>query len=1243
MPESVFLSMPSRYRGNLRPVNSIVELVPHATNTQEVITVDDSDSEEIINSRTSLPASNGQSPNSAYPFKLHDDMDIPWDCSIKNGRLTLFSRRCEDEVDGTEGACRACLSLPRNNIWKYYGIGGLQKLLGLKNKRIEWYRLRSLNHARTLATKIRALDDHKRFLAAVASKRVERVDRIVRLGLRHGRGIRFLLGQCVKAAEGLYSPKDYEERDYMRGIVLWKLGGNRIAGIAHRALGLPSITTLKNQTRIPPIGISPRQPTVQEVSKNVAMSFEGMEEALKLEPGARNRHAVLMFDEIATEQRLRWDSKTNMIVGVCREHADQAPLEFNSGKDVEAVYRALDGGKIHYAKEATIGAVGVLSDDNRMYGARGVLISGDCKKETGQEHAKVLQTVLDGVNEQKPTTKTRIVSIASDGESRRGAAMVMMTFKKKLSPDSDIYSQLSSLPFMNFHVGDDDLTPDKDFKHVFKRLRNLCLRESGFVVGGVRITPSIIKAHLQAEKAKADHIRSILNPDDKQDVKLAFDLLKAIWALPAKTESTNPSFIRAREALWTFGQFVYHLMLPYLCPELSLSEQLEHLSAAAHLAMFLYRTDGKDGLPTLLYTDLMVMIKNAYFCVAKAKVDNPNGSFWVILLGTDRLEELFGDLRTMVGNDANLDLLQVSWRLSGTAEVANILSKYPHWDRPPRRLKVPPIGRDFVPLTAVTDHLKPRFWVGNTKVKTVTLQTTWSGGRHIIEKSIRGASEEFAKMEKQKTTSSGSSEFDILSPNGKLLVDTSGADPGPADDSTLEDNDGRNAEESEVPSGALTEDDAEAGIEVEDALSDAEPDEDTSHPPSFERTITLHGKPVAKARALAIYNKHRSFPTSFDRLKRVRHVERFASRLETIEEDTMEDEAHTSSLLIHDPISTMLWSNDRLWLGIGEVTSIKKDGRAVDGVELDLLVEDTVQVSFQLLGLRPSTVEEDPKQKHDWRTYSVPEHSFSIPGRLVEVINPKYKSIPARPSLLFYLLDSVFLVAVSAGLLGRLSLDDLKLAPRIAPLAYFPYREVSGKACFLCEDERELSGLGGASTVECEYCEVPPLLDVSQSQRVIEHMASHILRDANVKEIDEPCGLCLRPYPLCKYYLKKSKGAEGGLTIDRKRSECKYSIKFYYHTAAKVSSTSPCSNVPVPCPLCPKSAPAVWKYNLKAHFVRKHPTQVSKGEYSKLWEITSYERAEVMKRRNVRRPQVTESVSNQLVVSDAHKSSNTSM
>ena len=140
--------------------------------------------------------------------------------------------------------------------------------------------------------------------------------------------------------------------------------------------------------------------------------------------------------------------------------------------------------------------------------------------------------------------------------------------------------------------------------------------------------------------------------------------------------------------LWILGKLLFHLIFPYLCVNLSFSEQIEHLSAATHLTLALYKLAGKDFIPTNLYIDVMIIIKNVLFCVAKAKIDNPDGEFQAILLGTDRLKELFGILRTMVGNDASLDILQLVSCLAGTTEVSNILTKYPQQDQALRPLKL---------------------------------------------------------------------------------------------------------------------------------------------------------------------------------------------------------------------------------------------------------------------------------------------------------------------------------------------------------------------------------------------------------------------------------------------------------------------------------------------------------------------------------------------------------------------------
>lgn len=207
------------------------------------------------------------------------------------------------------------------------------------------------------------------------------------------------------------------------------------------------------------------------------------------------------------------------------------------------------------------------------------------------------------------------------------------------------------------------------------------------------------------------------------------------------------------------------MVFPYLCVDLSPLEQIKHLSAAAHLTLSLYRSAKKDFIPTHLYIDLMIMIKNVLFCVVKAKINDPDGKLWIILLATDRLEELFVILCTMVGNDTNLDILQLVCHLAGTTEVSNILAKYPHWDQAPRRLKLPALSQESKEIPDGADHIKPSSWRGNVNVKDVSLQTSWNRGRHLVEDECAFVKPILSKIEATPSA-------DLLTPFRVLLFDT---------------------------------------------------------------------------------------------------------------------------------------------------------------------------------------------------------------------------------------------------------------------------------------------------------------------------------------------------------------------------------------------------------------------------------------------------------------------------------------
>ncbi|KAJ6543369.1 hypothetical protein DFH09DRAFT_1249372 [Mycena vulgaris] len=588
----------------------------------------------------------------------------------------------------------------------YQPPAALVHILRQKSQQIQSLRLGLLTSSRNLLTQASSLSDYKRFVVAIGSNKVQRVDRVVGACIRQKRGLRGMFDAFLRASKGLYHPAPDEEEEMLGGAIM-QLGGIRTKR--------------------------------QKIDKNIDACFAGITDVLATK---RVVHQTVMFDDIAVEKRIRWDPTINL-VGVCREHAHEVGLVFNGESDLDELSDALaktlvtatgkEDSLVHSATEATVAEVGIMSEEARLYSARPILISGDCKRESSDENRKnVLHPVISALNGKKDFTCLRTICLASDAETRRGSAFVAKTFKRPLSPTSNIYHLLNNLKFMNFMVGDDDLTADKDPKHVKKRFRNYFLRECGVRVHGIDIRPAILRTHFQSAGHTADHIRSVFNPEDKRDVRLAFEMLKDIWSLPPCPAGTNPGVVAARDALQILGKRLYHFVSPYICVDYSLSEQLEHLSAAAHLALVLFREDGKHFMASLLYTEIMIIIKNVFFCVAKAKVDDPLGKFWLILLGTDRLEELFGLIRTMIENESNCDILQLKDRLRGTTEAFTILAKYPHWDRAPRRLRLPTMTRDSKQLSEHVDHIKPASVRGDLRVQHVTLVTCWRRGRRMV-------------------------------------------------------------------------------------------------------------------------------------------------------------------------------------------------------------------------------------------------------------------------------------------------------------------------------------------------------------------------------------------------------------------------------------------------------------------------------------------------------------------------------
>ena len=139
---------------------------------------------------------------------------------------------------------------------------------------------------------------------------------------------------------------------------------------------------------------------------------------------------------------------------------------------------------------------------------------------------------------------------------------------------------------------------------------------------------------------------------------------------------------------------------------LTIEEQLTNISAAAHV-LILLRGKGKNShiIPNQLYHDL----QSTYL---------PDLPVFLILLGSDSFERLFGNMRMKFGA-TGMDSLHLIFCSHAMKECQDILEKHPSWTRS--------TGKTMKRMCL--DYSKPTNWqVEKMTLDDVNISNTWNLG-----------------------------------------------------------------------------------------------------------------------------------------------------------------------------------------------------------------------------------------------------------------------------------------------------------------------------------------------------------------------------------------------------------------------------------------------------------------------------------------------------------------------------------
>jgi hypothetical protein len=241
------------------------------------------------------------------------------------------------------------------------------------------------------------------------------------------------------------------------------------------------------------------------------------------------------------------------------------------------------------------------------------VIAPTCKREAADGQSRLLSVMLKAANSCTSHIGGRAYCISSDGDGKHSLATLLLTFIHELDRNGELFKKICDLPLFDYHCGDDDITGNIDYKHICKCLRNSLIRQLASTINGVVLTPQLIKQHLLCDSHhNFHHVIGILNPNNRQNVKLMYDLLSSIAVLPELKKTDSPAFKNNCRVLRLLRAFYHHILEAYTNTKLSIHEQLTHISAAMHLMMVLYQKEAGHFVPSQTYFDFMMTGKDRF-------------------------------------------------------------------------------------------------------------------------------------------------------------------------------------------------------------------------------------------------------------------------------------------------------------------------------------------------------------------------------------------------------------------------------------------------------------------------------------------------------------------------------------------------------------------------------------------------------------------------------------------------------
>jgi hypothetical protein len=1112
-----------------------------------------------------------------------------------------------------------------------------------RHRTLEWRRL-SLKNL-TQESKMRRLQkvasSTDRIVAALATRKLPRLHIIARRLKRSGATVATIAKQFDRAVEGYVPKGDFERMDYQKAFVHLALGGRRALRLAMVDDGAPSKNTLKRRN----IVNVPRHIACAGMLKINSLRLNMRRTIGSSWPSTKAVHHLAM-DNVNLDERFRYnfdngdDGENTGGLRIARESRYTGDHTIKSHADAVLIGQALKNGDILVAKEATVLCVVRNSNPPRI---TPVFTSGTGKVrgygKGADDLAWIVKTALQLWRTEFEEKFGFVGSVATDADATNFKAHALIGLDNDM-PDGELRDLLSPLVLIDLKSDSRETCSCTDDQHNGKNHRAKLICKGGFVIDRLRIQREEMIATVRVYTGTPVNVLEGYWPppsqDDHQNVSSMVKGMIELSKLETVTdfavdvaESRRPGHAERLRELRPLSVIAQCWVFLFTKHDVDLSAHVTNLGKFA-AALFVVKRHSAGSLAAQTVRSIARAISSHIKCIARAQLANIK-EFYLFIDATHLLEQAFGISRSLCASQRNFDLVQLEDRMSTIVGLQDIYFERPEWREDPRRL-----ARSF-------DHWNTRSWKGSVDPTAINLKSCWVLGiregvaalrkTRIYDERELGIA---AIVTEDKTTS-------LLHWNGEAAANHSDDDeeleeaPTPAPTPAAEegdDVDNHIGEEEDDDRDAAEAGDAEAAeaAQIFEEELDSDPAEVTL-PTYITDNPLMMGEKCYIARIVKEMGKEHELLKTTARFGpgggRVAHASSHVAQMPAQMPMRSNDDApaaleplnenihvgdHAAALVSIEKIPTVV---------VVEVAGLQLPNGAAattSGVTVDELA-DTRSVAR----VRPLL-----SVARAGALYFTGESSFSRAG-VFSIAGSALSPLTLRPDSAE--LEGPILLAADINALAdcakllwlRIADEPGSIADLVKVNVAAAHHDTTGRRLFTTELRAVHTSRAGGRR-GCPICSK----DLPDLKAALAHSAYHMVHTPTSMPQQETCPLCFGSSKECPPYLIK-----GSSTTPQPRIVCstyapaannnnpEQGVKLQGASLEKSSASNPSTNRPIVCPAChpdlvstsnkrkPKNRPAVWSYNMLAHWQRLHASSVMPSDLATAIELAPTERSDL--------------------------------